>query len=94
MIDWIAQDPDTVQAWAWFLERMLHWEEKQHALFFAQHYIHDMLQHGETIPALKTIMRCRLVDDSFKPLTEDIPRAIEAATSSGNIELATVLKRA
>ncbi len=92
--DWIDQDPDTVRAWAWFLERMLRWEEKQHALFFAQHYIHDMLQHGETVPALKTIMRCRLVDDSFKPLKEDIPRAIEAATSSGNIELATVLKRA
>lgn len=92
--DWIAQDPDTVQAWAWFFERMLQWEEKQPALFFAQHYIHDMLQYDETVPALKAIMRCRLIDDSFKPLREDIPRAIEAATSGGNIELATVLKRA
>jgi hypothetical protein len=72
---------------------MLRWEQKQHALFFAQHYIHDMLQHGEKITALKVIMRCRLIDDQFHPSREDLPAVIEAAESSGNIELAAVLKR-
>jgi hypothetical protein len=42
---------------------------------------------------LKLIMRCRLVNEQFRPLREDMPAAIAAAESSGNIELATVLKR-
>ena len=92
--DWIAEDPDVAAAWAWFFDRMMHWEQNEHALFFAQHYIHDMLQHGEKIPALKVIMRCRLVNEQFRPLREDMTAAIEAAESSGNIELAAVLKRA
>lgn len=88
----IAEDPDEVAAWAWFFERMMRWAEKEHALFFAQHYIHDLLLHGEKIPALKVIMRCRFFDDRFKPFREDLPAAISAAESSSNIELAAVLK--
>ena len=88
----IGKDPDPVAAWAWYFRNMLLWEQQQHALFFAQHYIHDMLTHGERIPALKVIMRCRLIDEQFKPLPDDLPAAIEAARNSGNIELATVLK--
>ena len=91
--DWIAKDPDVVAAWAWFFDRMLGWEQSQYALFFAQHYIHDMLQHGEKIPALKVIMRCRLINEQFRPLREDMPATIEAAENSGNIELAAVLRR-
>ena len=43
--------------------------------------------------ALKVILRCRLIDAQFRPFPEDVPAAIEAAENSGNIELATVLKR-
>jgi hypothetical protein len=93
IMDCITKDPDVVAAWAWFFDRMMAWEQNEHALFFAQHYIHDMLQHGEKTPALKVIIRCRLVNEQFRPLREDMPAAIEAAESSGNIELATVLKR-
>ncbi len=89
----IAKESDVVGAWAWFFDRMMRWEQKQHALFFAQHYIHDMLQHGEKIPATKVILRCRLVDEQFHPSRDDIPAAIEAAESTGNIELVAVLKR-
>ena len=88
----IEKDPVPVAAWAWYFDRMLGWEQKQHALFFAQQYIHDMLAHGERVPALKVIMRCRLIDENFKPLREDVPAAIQAAENSGNNELATVLK--
>lgn len=91
--DWIEKETDTVGAWAWFFDRMMRWEQKQHALFFAQQYIHDMLRHGENVPALKVIMRCRLIDEQFHPLREDLPAAIKAAESTGNIELAAVLKR-
>jgi hypothetical protein len=52
-----------------------------------------MLAHGERIPALKVIMRCRLIRDGFKPFPEDLPAAVQAAETSGNIELATVLKQ-
>jgi hypothetical protein len=89
----IKRDPDPAGAWAWYFDRMLGWENKQHALFFAQHHVADMLDHGEDIPALKAIMRCRLLNESFRPFPEDIPRAIEVAERNGNIELAAVLKR-
>ena len=88
----IAADPDPAGAWAWFFRRMLDWEERVHALFFAQHYVHDMLQHGEKVPAVKVMMRCRRVDERWKPLREDLPAAIDAAEASGNNDLAAVLK--
>ena len=91
--EWAAACPDPIAAWAWFFERMLAWENQEHALFFAQLYIHDMLQHGENIPALKVVMRCRLVSERFRPLSEDLPALIRAAETSGNIDLVTVLKR-
>lgn len=93
IFDEIEKDPNPGAAWAWYFEHMLGWEQSQHALFFAQHHIHDMLSYGEVTPALKAILRCRLVDPQFKPLPEDLPAAIEAAENSGNIELATVLKQ-
>lgn len=89
----IEKDPDPVAAWRWYFDKMLGWEQQQHALFFAQHYIHDMLAHGERVPALKVIMRCRLVDEHFKPARDDMQAAIQAAETSGNIELAAVLKQ-
>lgn len=89
----IERDPDPVQAWAWYFEKMLGWENQQHALFFAQHYVRDALKHGDDVVALKLIMRCRLVDEQFRPAREDMPSAIQAAERNGNTELATVLKR-
>ncbi len=89
----IEKDPDPVAAWAWYFERMLAWENQDHALFFAQHYLHDMLHYGERVAAVKLMQRCRLVDESWKPQRDDLPAAIEAAESIGHIELAAVLKR-
>jgi len=89
----IERDPDPLRAWQWYFERMLTWDEKQHSLFFAQHCVRDMLANDETIPALKMIMRCRLLNEQFTPFREDIPAAIVAAERCGNIELAAVLKR-
>ena len=91
--EWAAASPDPRAAWAWFFERMLAWENQEHALFFAQLYIHDMLGYAENIPALKVLMRCRLISERFRPLSEDLPAIIEVAQASGNIELAAVLKR-
>ena len=93
IIDEIRKDPDPAGAWMWYFNHMLGWENKQHAMFFGQHHIADMLDHGEDIPALKVIIRCRFIDEAFRPFSEDLPRAISAAERSGNIELAAVLKR-
>lgn len=93
IVDAIGKDPDPKAAWAWYFDHMLAWENRQHALFFAQHYIHDALRHGERVPALKVIMRCRLIDESFRPFEDDVPAAIAAAEATRNSELATVLKR-
>ena len=89
----IEKDRDPAGAWAWYFNRMLGWDNQQHALFFAQHYVRDALRHGEDVAALKVIMRCRLVDSRFKPFPEDRQAAIEAAENNRNIELADVLKR-
>ncbi len=89
----IEKDPDPVAAWAWYFQHMLAWENQDHALFFAQHYLHDMLHYGERVAAVKLIQRCRLVDESWKPQRDDLRAAIEAAESIGHIELAAVLKR-
>ena len=88
----IAKDPDVVGAWAWYFDRMSRWEQKQPMLFFAQHYVHDLLQHGENIPAVKVMLRCGLIDEQFRPFRDDRQAAILAAESSGNKELADVLK--
>jgi hypothetical protein len=89
----IAEDPDPVAAWDWYLKMMFLWEDKIHALFFAQHYIHDALGHGEDIRALKATMRCYRETEQFRPLREDRAALIDIAERSGNTEIAEVLKR-
>ncbi|MEJ2297362.1 MAG: hypothetical protein P8X94_02440 [Woeseiaceae bacterium] len=89
----IERDPDPAGAWAWYFDRMLGWENPLHALFFAQHYVHDALAHGEDLKALKVILRCRLVNEQFKPFADDLRAAQQAAERSHNEELAEVLKQ-
>ncbi len=93
VFDWIPTDPDPTAAWAWFFDGMLRWESQTPALFFAQHYLHDQLQYGEQLAAVKLIMRCRLIDERFRPLPEDVPAAIAACGAHDNTELAAVLRR-
>ncbi len=93
IFDWIAKDPDPAAAWAWFFEQMLSWENQTTALFFAQHYLHDLLQNGERLRAAKLIMRCRLIDEQFRPLAEDVDAAIAAASAVSNDELVADLQR-
>ena len=89
----IAEDPDPVAAWDWYLKMMFGWEDKGHALFFAQRYVHDALAHGEDIRALKVTLRCYHENEQFRPLREDRRALLEVAERTGNTELAEVLKR-
>jgi len=93
IFDEIQKDPDPAAAWAWYFNRMMGWEQKHHALFFAQHYIRDALRHGEELAALKVALRACHEDTQFRPFREDIPVLAAAAERHGNTELAAVLKR-
>ncbi len=92
LFEWIENDPDPVGAWDWFFTQMLRWETQRPALFFAQHHIHDHLRHGEQVPAVKLIMRCRLIDDRFRPFHDDIAAAIAACDACNNRGLAAILR--
>jgi hypothetical protein len=92
---WLKNDdPVPLQGWAWFQEQMFRWERNEASLFYAQQYIKRLLIDEQDVAAVKLIMRCRLVNESFKPLAEDMPRAINAARACNNEELAAVLERA
>lgn len=89
----IARDPNPAAAWDWYFQRMLGWERRSHALFFAQHYVHDALRHGEEPRALKATLRCLHEDPQFRPFGEDQAALLAAAERAGNAELVEVLKR-
>ena len=90
---WLVKDPDPDGAWPWFLDQMLRWEDAYPALLLAQQYLGRLLEHGDKVGAVKLIMRCRLVNEDFRPLSPDLPAAIAAAEACQNHELISVLSR-
>lgn len=90
---WLVRDPDPDDAWPWFLEQMLRWEDCYPALLLAQQFLGRLLDNGDRVAAVKLMLRCRLVDETFRPLTADLAKAIEAAQACGNPDLAEALSR-
>ncbi len=90
----IDDDPDPAAAWDWYLQSMLRWENKAHALFFAQHYIREALARNEDVRAVKAALRCCHENRQFRPFRENVPALIRAAERTGNAGLAEVLKHA
>ncbi len=90
---WLQEDPDPEQAWSWFFEQMLQWEQGKSALFFAQRYLSRLLAVDEPVKAVKLVLRCQLLDASFRPFRDDISATIDVATRCGNTALADALKR-
>tara|TARA_R110002049_G_scaffold260412_4_gene436276 strand:+ start:3951 stop:5012 length:1062 start_codon:yes stop_codon:yes gene_type:complete len=88
----LGADPQADEAWAWFFAQMLRWENPATALYFAQHYLARLLAAGETVKAVKLMLRCRMENDAFRPFTDDLPAAIEAARLCANDELAQALE--
>lgn len=89
----LQEDPDPASAWPWFFEQMLRWENTDAALVFAQRYLRELLHAGLKIQAVKLLLRARLVNERFRPLPEDLERAIDAATATGNDDLAKSLEQ-
>ncbi len=90
---WLRDDPDPAEGWTWFFESMLRWEIKEPALFFAQEYLKRLLADRQQVAAVKLMMRCRMLNEQWKPLPEDREAAIAAARACDNAELASVLER-
>jgi hypothetical protein len=83
----IAADPNPDNAWAWFYKRMLTWELPDAVLEFSQQYLKRMLYRNDDVAAVKLMLRCRLINESFRPLPEDRPQALLAAEHCQNDEL-------
>lgn len=88
----IADDPNPDHAWAWFHKRMLSWELTDAVLEFSQQYLKRMLYRDESVAAVKLMLRCRLINEMFRPLPEDRPQALIAAEHCRNEELMRVLR--
>ena len=88
----IAEDPNPDNAWAWFLKQMLPWELNDAVLEFAQQYLKRMLCREDHVAAVKLMLRCRLINETFRPLAEDRPQALMAAEHCNNDELINVLR--
>ena len=89
----LRDDPDPDDAWRWYFEQMLKWEDNYPGLLLAQQYLGRLLALGDDVSAVKLMLRCRLIDPTFRPLSGDLPRAIAAAQACSNPELAAVLSR-
>jgi hypothetical protein len=90
---WLDSDPDPDEAWPWYLEQMVGWEDTLPALLLAQQYLGRLLEMDDQVAAVKLILRCGLIDERFRPLSADLPRAIAAAEACNNQELVEVLSR-
>jgi len=90
---WIASDPDPDAARAWFFERMLAWEDPDHALLFARRWLTNLLAAGEQVRAVKVMLRCRIIEPRFRPEASDLDVAADAAENCDNPELAASLRR-
>lgn len=88
----LQDDPDALSAWSWYLEQMFRWENCAAALQFAQQYLSRLLHDDAYVDAVKLMMRCRLVDESFRPLPEDRSLALTAAEQCHNDDLLTSLR--
>lgn len=75
----------------WFFDQMLHWEDSEQALFFAQRYLRFLLDGNEQFAALKLLARCQHVNARFRPLPDDRQRLVDLARQHNRDDLARLL---
>lgn len=79
IMDWIQKEPDVHEASAWFFSKMMKWEIKEPALFFAQIYIAHLLHHNEEMKVLKLVSICLHENPAWRPKGEDRQHVIDIA---------------
>jgi len=77
IMDWIQKEPDVHEASAWFFKKLLQWESKDPALFYAQTYLAHLLHHDEDAKALKLISICLHENPRWKPGDNDRQSVLE-----------------
>ena len=75
----IDNDADPEAARRWYFERMLEWESKRGALFYAQDYLGWLLAEEREAEAMKLLTRCFLEDPTFRPRPPDREAALAIA---------------
>lgn len=91
--EWLQEDPAPGHAWAWFFEQMLLWEVPDAAMVFAQQYLRCLLHAEDAVAAVKLMLRCQQISDTFRPLAEDTPQALVAARQCRADELVKFLSQ-
>jgi hypothetical protein len=90
---WLEEDPYPGDAWPWFFNAMLNWEDSYPALKLAQDYLDLLLQSGDTRGAVKLLLRCKHANEEFRPHAGSRDAAIAAAESVGHGDLVDWLRR-
>lgn len=91
---WIRQDDAYPgDAWPWFFDAMLRWDDTYPALRLAQEYLDLLLAAGEHRAAAKLMLRCRHVNPDFRPHADSLDAALNAVREAGNPELEAWLAR-
>ena len=88
----IDGEPDTDEAYRWFFNEMLKWENSDAALFFAQSYLHRLLLQQREPAALKLLSQCFHANPQFRPASNDHDEAIEIAERHGRSDLLKFLR--
>ncbi len=90
---WLEEDAYPGDAWPWFFDAMLKWEDTYPALRLAQDYLDLLLSDGDIPGAIKLMLRCKYVNEDFRPHAASREAAIAAAESVGHQELLDWLRR-
>lgn len=71
VVAWLRDEDDSDEAWQWFFAEMLKWENRDHALFFAQIYLHNLLGQDRDADVQKLLARCLFENERFRPQEMD-----------------------
>lgn len=87
----IDGEVDQDDARHWFFNEMLKWENPDAALFFAQSYLHRLLQQRDDAQALKLLSQCFHFNPRFKPARDDRDAVRALAEGHGRRDLLNLL---
>jgi len=88
----IDGEQDQDEAYSWFFNQMLKWENADAALFFAQTYLHRLLLQQREAAVLKLLSQCFHADSRFRPAADDRDDAIEVVERNGRTDLLALLR--
>ena len=88
----IDGENDQDEAYKWFFNEMLKWENSDAALFFAQAYLHRLLLQQNEAAALKLLSQCLHANAQFRPAAADRDDVTEVVERHGRSDLQKLLK--